>query len=114
MAGAELVPKLNRSDLDQLREALDQLRLDNSSEPIVLIMWVVAGSNEPSYDNCLHWKATEIEGDIRSFTRTDDESVADFQAQVGEELEAMSDQIDRETGFYQYSLRPIQGLCADN
>ena len=40
---AELVPKLNRSDLDQLREALDQLKLDNSSEPIVIIMWVVAG-----------------------------------------------------------------------
>jgi hypothetical protein len=101
------VPKLSRFELDQLREALDQLKLDNSSEPIVLIMWVVAGSNEPSYDSCLHWKAAEMEGDICSFTRVDDESVADFQSRVGDELEAISRQIGRESGFYRYSLRPI-------
>ncbi len=114
MVRPELVPKLNRSELDQLRDALDMLKQDSHSEPIVIIMWVVAGSNEPSYDNCLHWEATEMEGDICSFTRVDDESVADFQSRVGEELETISHQIGRESGFYRYSLSPITGYVAEN
>ena len=112
MVKAELVPKLNRSDLDQLREALEQLKLDNNSEPIVMSVWVVAGVNEPSYNDCLQWEATETGGITQLFTRAIEESVDGFQSRVGDELVAMSDQLSRKSGFYQYSLRPIPDYVA--
>lgn len=112
MVKAELVPKLSRFELDQLREALDQLKLDNSSEPIVLIMWVVAGVNEPSYNDCLQWEAAETGGITHFFTRAIEESVDDFQSRVEAELETMFDQLTRESGFYQYCLRPIPDYVA--
>lgn len=108
------MPRLRRSELGQIRDALDQLKLDNHSEPIVLIMWVVAGVNEPSYNDCLQWEATETGGITQLFTRAIEESVDGFQSRVGDELEAMSDQLSREPDFYQYSLRPIPDWGAEN
>ena len=99
--------RVSQSEIGRIRAALDQLKVDNHSEPIVFIIWVVAGSNEPSYENCVRWEAREMEGSVRSFNRAIEESAADFRTRVGTELNAMSEQLNREIGFYQYFLSPI-------
>ena len=102
------MPRLSRPGLDQLRRDLDKIRQDSHFEPIVIIMWVVAGSNEPPYDNCTHWQATDMDGITLNFAKSAEESMARFQDRVGSELESACRKAAEETGFFRYILEPIR------
>jgi hypothetical protein len=101
------MPKLSSTELAQVCELLADLKEQNQpEEPIVIISWVVAGSNEPSYEDCFLWQTTDMDGSNLEFNRAVEESMVQFRDRVGTELEAMSCQEAGEPRLFCYSLRP--------